>query len=47
MLFSVGPFDPSTFAVVAGSVLVTAALACYFPARRATTIDPLATLRAD
>jgi putative ABC transport system permease protein len=47
MLFGVGPFDPSTIAVVAGSVLVTAALACYVPARRATTIDPLATLRAD
>ncbi|HJR59653.1 MAG TPA: ABC transporter permease [Vicinamibacterales bacterium] len=45
MLFGVQPTDRVTFAAVAGSVLLTAALACYIPARRASRIDPVSALR--
>ncbi|HEV2179648.1 MAG TPA: ABC transporter permease [Gemmatimonadaceae bacterium] len=45
MLFGVAPVDTITFASVALVMVATAALACYLPARRATRIDPLTTLR--
>lgn len=45
MLFEVRPTDPGTYATV-GILLAAAALsASYFPARRASRLDPLATLR--
>jgi putative ABC transport system permease protein len=47
MLFSVEPTDPGTFAVVALTLLVVAAVACYLPARRATRVDPIVALRAE
>jgi predicted permease len=47
LLFHVTPLDPLTFVVVTGLLLVVAVLACWIPARRATRVDPLTSLRAE
>lgn len=47
LLFEVSPVDPVTFAAVAALLLAAAALAAYLPARRATAIDPMTSLRAE
>jgi putative ABC transport system permease protein len=45
LLFGVGARDPLTMAAAAAILAVAAFLACYVPARRAATLDPLAALR--
>jgi putative ABC transport system permease protein len=45
MLFGVKPIDPLTFAGVSMVLVLVAMLACYFPARRSSRIDPMEALR--
>ena len=47
VLFEVEPTDPVTFLAVAIMVVSVASAACFIPARRAVTIDPMSALRAD
>jgi putative ABC transport system permease protein len=45
MLYGIGSIDGPAFSVVAAILLLSALVACYIPARRATTIDPMQALR--
>ena len=47
LLYEVKPNDPTTMGVLAGVLLVVSLLASYVPARRATRVDPLTSLRAE
>ncbi len=46
-LFGVSPTDPPAFIAALSVIISAAALASYLPARRAATIDPIETLRAE
>jgi putative ABC transport system permease protein len=47
MLFEVQPADPVSFAGAAVVLLAVATAAAVIPARRATRVDPVATMRAE
>ena len=47
LLYDVKPSDPTTFAAVAGALLLTALAACWGPALRAAEVDPVIALRCE
>ena len=47
LLFGISPADPITLGSVAVLLGGAAIFACYWPARRATRVDPMITLRSE
>jgi ABC-type antimicrobial peptide transport system permease subunit len=47
VLFEVDPANPLFYLAVSGTLLVVAVCAAWFPARRATRIDPVIALRLE
>ena len=45
LLVQTSPSDPTTLISIAVVLTVVAVTACYWPARRATRLDPLVALR--
>jgi len=47
LLYGIGATDIATYVAALGVILAAAALGTYLPARRATAIDPVETLKAE
>jgi putative ABC transport system permease protein len=47
MLFATSAYDPLTLVSITLLLALVAAVACLVPARRATKVDPLVSLRAE
>ena len=47
LLFGISQHDPSTYAGVAVLLICVSALACFIPARRAASVNPVEALRAE
>ena len=47
MLFDVDPADPTVYLGLSASLLLVAQCAAFFPARRATRVDPVIALRTE
>jgi predicted permease len=47
LLFGISPLDPAAYITALVVMLVATALASYLPARRAATIDPMETMKAE
>jgi ABC-type antimicrobial peptide transport system permease subunit len=47
LLYHVSPVDPVSFVLAPAVLLLTAMVACYVPARKATRVNPLTALRSE
>jgi len=47
LLFAIQPTDPVTYLAVSLVLMTVAAAACFVPARRVTSIDPMLALRSE
>jgi len=47
LLFGIRPADAGTFLAMSGALAVVGLLASYLPARKASAIDPMESLRSE